>query len=143
MCMEDLLRNMARSFFMITTGIVISMYVFCMLFRPDAVFSIADIGKILLMAVAGDLTYIIFLAGRELNKKQMLIRKIVHLVVLSATLLYLASLWEWVRLENIQEVVVFLLAVLAVYAVIALAVGYRDKKLTEKINSRLRERYPS
>lgn len=143
MSIEELLKNMVRSFFMITTGIVISMYVFCMLFRPDAVFSIDDIGRILLMAVAGDLTYIIFLAGRELSKKQMLMRKIAHLVILSAMLLYFASLWEWVRLDNLKEVGVFLGAVLTVYAVISLAAGYRDKKLTEKINRRLRERYHS
>lgn len=143
MSIEELLRNMVRSFYMITTGIVISMYVFCMLFRPDAAFSIDDIGRILLMAAASDLPYIIFLSSRELSKNQMLIRQIVHLIILSGTLLYFASLWEWVRLGNGKEVAVFLLSVLAVYTAIFWATGYRDKKLTEKINSRLRERYRS
>jgi uncharacterized membrane protein len=108
---EELLKRMFHSFFLITTGIVISMYVFCLILNPDASFSLDDIGRILLMALAGDLPYVIFLSSKELDKTQMLIRKIIHLIVLSAVLLYFASLWDWVSLHSSKEVAVFLSSV--------------------------------
>lgn len=140
---EELLKTMVQSFFMVTTGIVISMYVFCLIFHPDASFSLDDIGRILLMAFAADLPYVIFLSRREISKTQMLIRKVIHIIVLLAILLYFVFLWDWVTLSNTKEVAVFLLSVLAVYVAVFLASGYRDKKLTDKINDRLKEQYRS
>lgn len=141
MRIDELLKNMVRSYFMITTGIVVSMYVFCLLFNPDATFSLGDIGRILLMALASDVPYFIFLSRRELNKKQMLARQIIHFLVLTAILLYFASLWDWVDLNDAAQVTIFVLSIIAVYAVIVLTIIYRDKKLTEQINNRLKERY--
>ena len=140
---EELLKTMVQDFFMITTGIVISMYVFCLIFSPDASFSLADIGRILLMALAADLPHVIFLSRRELSKMQMLIRKVIHLIILLAILLYFASFWDWVSLNNAKEVAVFLSSVLAVYVAVFLAGSYRDKKLTDKMNDRLKEHYRS
>ncbi len=143
MRIEELLKTMLRSFFIITTGITVSTYVFCLLFYPDAVFTLNDIARILLMALASDMAHVIFLSRRELSKKQMLLRKIIHLLVLSAMLLYFAFLWDWVKLNKAGEVVVFLFFVWTVYVVVYLMTSYRDKKLTERINSRLKERYRS
>ena len=52
---EELVKKMIDSFFMITTGIVTSMYVFCLIFNPDVRFTLADIGRIILMAAVSDL----------------------------------------------------------------------------------------
>jgi len=140
---EEMIKTMIRSYFVITTGIVVSMYVYCLICNPNVNFSLDDIGRILIMAGASDLPYVIFLSRRELGKKQMLIRKIIHLLVLSAVLLYFASVWDWVALNNAKQVEVFLLCVLAVYAIVCLTIKFRDKKLTDKINNRLKERYHS
>jgi Protein of unknown function (DUF3021). len=143
MCIDELLKNMFRSFFIITTGIVLSMYVFCLLFEPDARFSLDDIGRILLMALASDLPFFIFLSRREPSKKQMLVRQIIHILVLAAILLYFASLWEWVELNNAAEVIIFLLLIFAVYTAVVITMKYRDKKMTDQMNDKLRKRYHS
>lgn len=140
---EELIKNMIRSYFVIVTGITASLYVFCLLVNPDAVFSLSDIGRILLMALVSDLPYAIFLSHRELGKKQMLVRMIIHYIVLSAILLYFAFLWDWVSPGSAQQVSIFLVLVLAVYIFVSLMIRFRDKKLTDKINSRLKERYRS
>lgn len=137
---EEILKKMAVSFFVIITGIVCSLYIFCLIFNPNAVFTLADIGRILLMAVAGDLSLLLFLSGKELDKKQMLLRKAIHLVVLSAALLYLAARWDWVDPGNAEEIAVFLLSILLVHAAVSFVSRYRDKKLTDKLNERLKER---
>lgn len=134
---------MFRSYFVITTGIVFSMYVFCLLLNPNANFSLHDIERILIMAFAGDLPYIIFLSHKELSKKQMLVRKIIHLLVLSAILLYFASLWNWISLNNPRQILVFLSSVCIVYIIVWTTSKYRDKKLTDQINNKLKERYHS
>lgn len=140
---EELVKKMINSFFMITTGIVISMYVFCLIFNPDVKFTLVDIGRIIVMAVVSDLPFLIFLCRRELDKKQMLIRNIIHLTVLSAILLYFAFLWDWVNPRDGKEIAVFLVSVLLVYAAIFLTNRYRDGKLSDKLNDRLKQRYGS
>lgn len=140
---EELVKKMINSFFMITTGIVISMYVFCLIFNPDVRFTLADIGRIILMAAVSDLALIIFFCRRELNKKQMLMRYIIHFIVLSAILLYFSFLWDWVNPRNTKEIAVFLISILLVYVVIFLSNRYRDRKLSDKLNDRLKQRYDS
>lgn len=140
---EEILKTMFRSFFIIATGIVISMYVFCLIFYPDASFTLYDIGWILKLAFISDLPYLLFYSNKELSKKQMYIRKSVHLPVLLAVVLYFAYLWDWVDLNHMKEVIVLLLLILIVYVVVfAITICY-DKKLADKLNHRLRERYRS
>ena len=97
---ENLLKTMFRSFFTITTGIITSMYVFCLLFHPDASFSLHDIGGILVMAFVSDLPYLLFYSHKELSKKQMYVRKSVHLTVLLSVVLYFAYLWDWISINH-------------------------------------------
>lgn len=141
MRIEEILKAMANSFFLIVTGTVCSMFAFCMILHPNAVFTLADIGRILLMGIAGDLPYLLFLSGRELNRKQMFVRTLLHVFVLLTVLLYLAVQWDWVNLQNTEEVVVFVLTVLLVYTAVFFVTKYRDRKLTDKLNERLKERY--
>lgn len=140
---EELVKKMISSFFMITTGIVISMYLFCLIFNPDVRFTLADIGRIILMAAVSDLALIIFFCRRELDKKQMLMRYIIHFIVLLAILLYFSFLWDWVNPRDTKEIAVFLISILLVYVVIFLSNRYRDRKLSDKLNDRLKQRYGS
>lgn len=137
----ELFKKMFYSFFVITTGVVVSMYVFCLIFYPDVSFSLADIGKILLMALASELPYIIFLSRKELSREQMLIRYIIYGPVLFAILLFLAHIWDWVDIRKAAEVIVFFVLVAGVYIGVLSITAYRDKKLADKLNDSLKERY--
>ncbi|MDF2999953.1 MAG: hypothetical protein K0Q48_72 [Bacillota bacterium] len=140
---EELLKTMFRSFFVITTGALTSMFVFCLILYPEARFTLHDIGRILLMAAFTDLAFLIFYSGKELGKKQMYLRQAVHLPVLLAIVLYLAGRWDWVNLNRVNEVFVFLSLFLVVYAVVCAITAYQDKKLADRLNRSLRERYRS
>lgn len=140
---ENLLKTMFRSFFTIATGIIASMYVFCLLFYPNASFSLHDIGGILMMAFVSDMPYLLFYSHKELSKKQMYIRKSVHLTVLLSVVLYFACLWNWISLNHTREVLVFILLFLFVYILVFVTSRYHDQKLADKLNHRLRERYRS
>lgn len=140
---EELLKRIIGSFFMITTGIVISMYVFCLIFNPDVRFTLTDIGRIILMAAVSDLALIIFFSRRELDKKQMFMRYIIHFIVLSSMLLYFMFLWDWLKPRDAKEITVFLITVLIVYVVIFMTNRYKDRKLSDKLNDKLKQRYGS
>ncbi|MGC6174404.1 DUF3021 family protein [Lacrimispora sp. 38-1] len=140
---ENLLKTMFRSFFIIVTGIIASMYVFCLIFYPDASFSLHDIGGILVMAFVSDLPYLLFYSGKELSKKQMYIRKSIHLPVLLSVVLYFACIWDWISLNHTKEVLTFVLLFLFVYIMVFFTCKYQDQKLADKLNHRLRERYRS
>ena len=140
---EELLKTMFRSFFVITTGALASMFVFCLILHPEVRFTLHDIGGILLVAFLTDLPFIIFYSGRELSKKQMYLRRAVHFSVLLAIVLYLACLWDWVSINRTKEVFVFLSIFVVVYAVVFVITAYQDKKLADRLNRSLRERYRS
>lgn len=143
MRIEELLKHILRSFFVITTGIVVSMYVFCMVFNPAASFSLNDIGRVLMMAIASSLPFFIFYSRKELGKKQMLIRQVLHLSVLLGILLFLAWRWNWVNVNNPKECAVFTLLVIGVYVTVLAVNTYQDKKLADKLNDGLKKRYHS
>lgn len=133
MQLEDLLKAMLRSFCVITTGIVASMFMFCLIFYPDATFSLADIGKVILMGLISDSLFIIFYSPKELDKKQMLIRNIIHLLALLFTLIYFANLWNWIELSNFKEVMVLAILIMSVYIIVYAINTYKDKKMADKL----------
>ena len=60
MPVRDLLKVMFQSFFVIVTGVTLAMYLSCLIFYPEAVFSPVDIGGILLVGLLSDATFLVF-----------------------------------------------------------------------------------
>ena len=120
MPIKDLLKTMFHSFFVITTGVTMAMYISCRLLYPDTVLSVGDIGGILLLALFCDLSFLIFASGKELGKKQMA-----------------------VRFDTPWEVAVFVLLILGVYAAVPAVAYYQDMTTAEKLNDSLRKKYHS
>lgn len=143
MRLEELLKTMLSSFFVITTGTIASLYVFCLIFSPDATFQLGDIGKILIMAFASDLPYVVYYSRKELSKKQMFIRTFIHILTVLTVLLYFAHIWYWIDISNLKHVAVFILLVVGVYAIVLAVTTYQDKKLSDKLNDNLKKRYHS
>lgn len=143
MRIEELLKNMLRSFFVITTGIIASMYIFCMVFYPAVNFTLNDIGRILIMALASSLLFFIFYSRKELGKKHMLIRQAIYLPVLLGVILFFAWRWDWVNVKNPKECAILILLIIGVFVAVLAANTYQDKKLADKLNDRLKKRYHS
>lgn len=137
--MKDFLKDMLRDFFIITTGILISATVFCTIFIPERPFGIGFLWQIIAMGVFSTLPHFIFFAKKELTKKQMLTRQIIHACVLLALLLTLAHVWGWVDLHNAAGVMVFITMVGFVYMLVTLFSLHHDKKVAEALNARLQQ----
>lgn len=143
MNIKDILKNMIHAFFIITTGVIISMYTFCSILIPDASYTLEDIRRILIMAFASDLPFLIFYSPKEYGKTQMQLRMILHFFIVLGILLFLSHRWDWVNVGDTKETLVFILLVLFVYLGVSAYTTYRDKKLAEKISEKLQERYRS
>lgn len=140
---KELFKTMVRSFFIIATGIVCAIYLFCRMFYPDASLSLHDLGGTLLLAFFSDLPFLLFYSPRELSKREMNLRILLHLPILLAVVSYFSYLWGWIHMDRNGQVFVFLVLVLAIYLIVYAITSFYDKKLSDKLNSRLRERYGS
>ena len=98
MPVRDLLKVMFQSFFVIVTGVTLAMYLSCLIFYPEAVFSTVDIGGILLVGLLSDATFLVFCSRKELGKKKMLLRFCIHIPLVVAVVLWFAWRWNWICL---------------------------------------------
>ncbi|MGL5255372.1 MAG: DUF3021 family protein [Brevinema sp.] len=143
MRIEEVIKSIVRSFCVITTGVTASMYIFCLVFNPTVNFTLTDIGRVLFMAIVSDLTLFIFYAPKEISKIQMLIRQITHLITLLCVLLFLAVRWDWVDIKNPVQCLILLLLISIVYVAVLLVNTYNDKKVADKLNEIIKNRYTS
>ena len=140
---KEILKKMLHSYFVVTTGIVFSIYLYCLLFNPAGIFTKTDIGRILLLAFYCALTYIVFYSKRELVGIQLIVREIICFILITFIVLFCSDRWEWINLSSWVEILFFLLVILVVRVIVILVTRYRDKKMTNKINDKLKERYHS
>ena len=138
---EELFKKLFSHYFVNVTCIVMAVFSFCRVFYPEAHFSTEDLSRILLMAAAGDLPLVVFYARRELTRKEQCIRTIIHFALVVGVNLTLAYLWGWVNMARGAEVAGLILWVTVIYVAITLITDYRDRKITDKLNDKLRERY--
>lgn len=143
MPVKELLKVMLHSFFVIATGTVMAMFVSCLVLNPEAVFSVADIGGILLVALLSDLPFCVFLSRSELSKRQMAARFAIHILLVVILVLGFAWFWGWMDIEKPVEVALFVLLTLGVYAIVFAAARYRDRRTADRLNDELKKRYPS
>lgn len=143
MPLKELLKVMLHSFSVIVAGVVMAMFVSCLVLNPEAVFSVTDIGGILLVALLSELAFFVFLSRGELSKRQMAARFGIHILLVVILVLGFAWFWGWMDIEKPVEVAVFVLLILGVYAIVLAAALYRDQKTADRLNDELKKRYPS
>lgn len=141
MPVRDLLKVMFQSFFVIVTGVTLAMYLSCLIFYPEAAFSPADIGGILLVGLLSDATFLVFCSRKELSKKEMLLRFCIHIPLVVAVVLWFAWRWNWINIHRAAEVAVYILLILGVYAITLAVSFFQDKKTADRMNDSLKERY--
>lgn len=142
--MRELLNSMGRTFLVVTTGALFSMAVIASVFssgNPSELFiTVAELWRILFIALFSALTSLIMYSPRELAPRQMLIRKLAQFVVVFAGIIFFALKWKWIAPnENMLQSVSFVGTVIAVYAVVMLLEYIRDKRMAEELNLKLSE----
>lgn len=138
----DLVKRIINTFAYIMTGISFSTAIFITVFIPKLKFDISLIWEIVAMSAVCALGNMIYYYKRDLTKKQMKLRIIIHYLYINAVVFGGSFLWEWLTPGLIPEFLVMLLLVTVVYVIITVVTIRQEVKIAENLNRRLRKQYP-
>ena len=131
------IKEMMLEFLLIVAGTVICAAVFCTMFFPNARFSISLLWQLLTFAFLCTLPGFIFCSKKELGKKQMRLRKILHLFTLISLLLFFGYYWGWLAAGSIIQPVVIILLFSVSYIMVWYFTYLREKKVARMLNESL------
>ena len=137
--MIEFLKKTCNDFFIIAAGILISSTVFCSIFNPGQMFDLGFMWQIIGMAFFSSLLHFIFYSRKELTKKQMLVRQIIHACVLVALLLTLGYTWGWIQSGSVAQALIFVALIGFVYCIVTVLSFQHDKKVARRLNDCLKQ----
>lgn len=139
MSLKEILKNMVRDYFIITTAILMCVIVFCSIFDQEAVFTLKELKTFLLLGAVTDLPTLIYYSKKELTAKEFEIRFILQMIIIAGIVTFTLSRNGWMDSSRLIEMIVVLGEVCAVAILVRYGFWRRDKILSDKINQRLWE----
>lgn len=137
--MINWLKNLLQVFLLITAGTIISATIYCTLFFQDITFGIDLLWQLVAVAFFCTVPCLMFYSKKELSKKTMLIRHIIHLCVTLAILIFFAYFWTWIDVGSIIQPIVFVVLVSVVYVTVTFFAYQIDKMTAKQLNERLQQ----
>lgn len=138
MTLKEMLMTMLRSFFIIITGEIVAVWLFCTALVPEALFTVDFLSQMLLLTLACVALFVVFYSPKELGKVQVRIRMAIHLALLITIVLSLLIVWGWIE-PCVPHVLAAVGLVLLVYACVTCTVFYRDRQTAMKFNEVLKK----
>ncbi len=140
MPLKELLIRMIKDVFLITTGVVLCMSVYCMIYYPNDLIRISQLWQLLLPGILFSFPSIVFWAKKELSKSQWLIRSVYHFVLLEVVVVFSGRfVFGWLRDAGISNYLVLMGEVLVVYLLVRFIGWKSDQGVALQINERLKE----
>ena len=131
------LKDIFRVFIYVTAGNTIGAAIFLTLFNHDFLFSYEFLWEFISIAAVCALGNMIFWSRREISKKQIKIRLVIHYVYDGLIVLGGAFLYGWVEIEDSWHILFLFFLYTAVYICITLTMFKNDKKTAQDMNSQL------
>jgi len=140
MLLKEIIQRVMYSFFVIFTCSAIVMSV-CMLLVGYSSIFVGNFYILLCLALLTSVARFIFYSKKELNKRQMLIRNIIHFCVIQAIVMSAATFMGWVLWQDPISVFLMIGLVTLVYIAERAIEGYRAKRLADRLTQKLRNHY--
>lgn len=137
--MKEIIKLVARTFFLVTTCIVFAAAIYISIFYKDTTLTVAILWQILITSFLGSILSILFYSKSMISKRGILIRQGIHLILLLMTELICAWMFEWVHIDSIIEISFFLFLVIVNYVVVCYILYRYDIKMAEQINQKIQE----
>jgi len=96
---------------------------------------------ILLVSALTSLAGVVFYSKNELDHKKYFSRLLLHYVLVMAIVLAAATYFQWLVWSSPVAVISFMALVTVIYVVVHVLVFLQTKKLADKLNRKLNERY--
>ncbi len=139
MGIHAIIKKIFSDFFIITTGILIGIIVYCMLNEPEATFDVQLLQAIVFSGFVTSLPTMIFYSKKELTKRKMLLRQVIHFMFLESMILWSAYSSRSIEPGNIMQGIETFGMVFLIYFAVRLKGWLIDKKEAEKLNKRIEE----
>ena len=136
-------KKVIQTFFYVLSGSIISTAIFMTIFLKDLYFNVEVIWQVIVMSLITSLGTLIYHSKREISKKQMRLRVIIHYAYINIIVLGCAVMWQWVNINRISQIITMVLLIAGVYFSVTTTMFSNEKRIAEKINQRLRSRYPA
>jgi len=130
---------MLQVFIYVTAGNTIGAAVFLTLFRRDYLFSYEFLWQFIVIAAACAVGNLIFFSGKELSKKQMKIRCVIHYLYNSLAVVGGAFLFGWIAPGQTRYIIFMFIIFTVVFICIRTAMFKNEKKIAEDLNKKLRK----
>ena len=123
-------------FFFAIVGLVVYLHILGYEFVP-----MRDIVGVFVASVVASLAGFVLYSSREPKRTELLIRHIIHLFAIMGISLSIATFMGWISWSVPSLVVRFAGTIFAIYIVVLAVIFYRNKRLMDKMNEKLKERY--
>lgn len=139
MSLKDILRSIARDYFIVATGVIAANLIGRLIFYPDGYITLTELSSMFLGSVVFMLPHFVFASKKELSKAQCKRRRILHLFILLSTVLCYGYLLGWLEGFNLLELLVIITSVLVIYLLVW-NIGWQiDQSNSDLINRKLAE----
>lgn len=135
----ETLKRLLYTFVLVLAGITISATIFITLFYPELYDIIVLLWQIIILAVVCTLGNLIYYSRKEIGKKQMKVRMILHYLYINVVNICGALLFQWISPGFLLEFIVLLLLVAISYICIMMTNFHKEEKTAENMNKLLRK----
>ncbi len=139
MGIRTVIKKIMNDFFVITTGILIGVIVYGWLFEPNITFDLHALLGIVFSGLLTSVPTLIFYSGKELSRKQMLIRQILHFILLETIILSGAYASRRIKPGDAAQTITLFLLVFIIYAAVRVREWLFDKREAGRLNKSIRE----
>lgn len=136
------LKIIIRTFLYVLAGTVLSTAIFITVFYPGATFEVSLLWQVIAMTALTSMGTALFFSKKEISKTQMKVRKTIHYIYINIIVVGTAILCDWIHVNQMIQVIVFLFDVSLVYFVVCAIMFRKEEKTAESMNERLRKQYP-
>ena len=136
MSFRAFLKECALQFFIITTCVNVATAIIGPVLSPGLTFGYHAFYSPVISGIFGTLPSIILYSKKELNLRQTIIRKVLHLAALEALLTILA--WLNGNLTNVTDILLFMFVVFMVYLAVNLISWALESREARNINEGLK-----
>ena len=148
MGIRAIIYRMVQAFPIIFGSSVLAIYLFRLAFGDWAVANGIyvlrrphDIFALLVLSVLADLTHLILYSKKELSRAQMRWRHFLMLPIVLVIATPIAAMRGWMQPSSPASVAIFVGIVGVIYVVIAVVDLHTSRRLADRLNQKLKERY--
>jgi hypothetical protein len=130
------------TFVYVLAGSILSTAIFITIFFPNDRFTIALIWQVIAMAALTAPGTLLFTSKKEIGKKSMKLRQVIHFIYIYIVVMGTAILCDWMSIQSIIQPIVLLILIGTVYFGVCYVMFRQSEKEADSINRRLRKIYP-